>query len=155
MSTYSRKFISSPARDAGATWAAIVNLLAPESGDRRTELLGVAGTATSIIADAAPESAPIVVTGNGPRTRIYCIYDEDAVDGSDANEAPLGFDPLSGDWAISLPCVPEDLNWVSTSLKSKSSRITARDISSGIAIEDKAEASSTGLAFDESGFLGS
>lgn len=155
MSTCSRRFISSPARDAGATWTAIVDMLAPEAGEKRTELLSVAGTATSIIADAAPESAPIVVTGNGPRTRIYCLYDDDAIDGSDANEAALGFDPLSGDWAISLPCLPDDLDWVSASLKTKTSRITVRAVSTGIAIEESADASSSDLVFDKSGFLGS
>ena len=36
----------------------------------------------------------------------------DAIDGSEAKEDPLGFDPLKGDWHVSLPCLLEDLTWV-------------------------------------------
>jgi hypothetical protein len=35
------------------------------------------------------------------------LYDEDAIDGSDAKEDGLGFDPLKGEWAVSLPCRPK------------------------------------------------
>ena len=57
-------------------------------GAARAELLAVAGIAASIIADQAPRDAAIVVTCDGPRTRIYCLYDEDAIDGAEANEEP-------------------------------------------------------------------
>lgn len=155
-SVVSRRFVSSPARDAHATWTAIAELLAPHGGERRKELLSVAGTAASVIADAAPEATPIIVTCDGPRTRIYCLYDEDAIDGADTNEAALGFDALKGNWAVSLPCLPDDLDWVSASLKAKSSRITARDIATGIALEENAQESSRdALVFSKAGFLGS
>jgi hypothetical protein len=98
----SRIFASTPKRDAAATWAAIVDLLTQgRAGPARNELLAVSGVAASIIADQAPKDAPIVVTCDGPRTRIYCIYDDDAIEGSDANEGALGFDPLNGDWQVS------------------------------------------------------
>ena len=80
------------------------------------ELLAVDGLAASIIADQAPKDAAIVVTCDGPRTRIYCLYDDDAIDGSDANEDALGFDPLKGDWRMSLPCLADDLAWVQAAL---------------------------------------
>src|SRR5690606_14003914 len=122
-----RTFASSPARDAHATWIAIVDLLTQHCpADDCDELMAVAGTAASIISDQAPLDVPIVVTCEGPRTRIYCLYDEDAVEGSDSNESALGFDPLNGDWAISIPCLAEDLDWVSTALAEHSKRITAR-----------------------------
>src|SRR3546814_20149421 len=60
------------------------------------------GVAASLIADQAPKSAPIVATCDGPRTRIYCLFYEDAIDGDDANEEVLGFEPLKGDWGVSL-----------------------------------------------------
>ena len=88
------------------TWTAIVDLLTLGSSRARgLELLAVAGVAASIIAEQAPKDAAIVVTCDGPRTRIYCLYDDDAVDGSDANEDALGFDPLQGRLArvASLP----------------------------------------------------
>ncbi|AKF87029.1 hypothetical protein MFUL124B02_36460 [Myxococcus fulvus 124B02] len=124
-----RTFRSTPFRAAPATWAQIVDLLTQgRAGEARTELLAVSGVASSVIADQAPRAAPIVVTCDGPRTRVYCVYDEDAVEGSDANESPLGFDALSGDWRVSLPCDEENLGWVQRTLKSHSSRVTARSL---------------------------
>jgi hypothetical protein len=158
MSTVVRRtFASSPARDAHETWIAIVDLLtkACPAADRE-ELIAVAGTAASTISDQAPRDVPIVVTCDGPRTRIYCLYDEDAVEGSDSNEDVLGFDPLKGDWAISLPCLADDLAWVQSALARDSKRVTARDVSDGLAADagTKSEAAAA-LTFDPAGFLGS
>ena len=122
-----RTFRSSPHRDALATWAAISALLTRTNTRAQQELGSVAGIASSVIADKACENSPIIVSCEGPQTRIYCLYDDDAIDGSDANEDVLGFDPLKGDWSISLPCEPDDLGWVQSALKQKSERITARD----------------------------
>jgi hypothetical protein len=152
-----RTFASSPVRDAHATWMAIVDLLTRSATQAdRDELVAVAGSAASVISDQAPRSAPIVVTCDGPRTRVYCIYDEDALDGSDVNEASLQSDPLNGEWAISLPCPADDLSWINAALARHSARITARDQSQGTTVEASAEGrSSTGLVFDPAGFLGS
>jgi len=153
----SRTFRSTPERDALQTWTAIVELLTQgQTGNVRTELLSVAGVAASVIADQTPKNAAITVTCDGPRTRIYCLYDEDAVDGSDANEAALGFDPVKGDWRVSLPCLAEDLAWVQAALKKHSTRITARDLNAVIpSIEDGLAATAHALVFDAKGFLGS
>lgn len=148
-----RTFRSSPHRDASDTWTAIVDLLTQgKDGTPRSELLAVAGIASSLLADQAPKSAPIVVTCEGPRTRIYCLYDDDAIDGSDASEDALGFDPLKGEWSVSLPCPKEELDWVGPALKKHSTRITARDLATGIATK---EATSKGqaLILDPGGFL--
>ena len=78
-SLVSRTFTSTPGRDAMATWTAIVDLLTKgRSTSARNELLAVSGVAASVIADHAPKDHAIVVTCDGPRTRIYCIYDDDA-----------------------------------------------------------------------------
>lgn len=123
----SRTFVSTPQRDAHRTWKAVVNLLTQgHSCGAREELNAVGGIAASIIADRAPAESPIVVTCDGPRTRIYCLYDDDAVDGSHANEGALGFDPLNGDWQVSLPCTADVLGWVQAALKEHSRRVTAR-----------------------------
>lgn len=149
----SRIFRSSPHRDALQTWAAIVELLTQgKDCAARTELKAVAGVAASLITDQAPKGTPIVATCDGPRTRIYCLYDEDAIEGSDASEDPLGFEPLKGDWAVSLPCPEEELDWVQSALKKHSTRITARDLSQGIATEGRA-ASGLALELDLGGFL--
>lgn len=153
----SRTFKSTPERDAAQTWTAIVALLTQgKTGDARTELLAVAGVAASVIADQATKDAAITVTCDGPRTRIYCLYDDDAVEGSDANEDGLGFDPLKGDWRVSLPCLADDLAWVQGALKKHSTRITARDLSAAVSsIEEGASSKSQTLVFDPKGFLGS
>lgn len=158
MTTVARRTLSStPQRDAHQTWLAIVELLTQgKPGTARSELLAVAGPAASVIADHAPKEAPIVVTCDGPRTRIYCLYDDNAIDGADANEDPLGFDPLKGDWRLSLPCLAEDLAWVQGALKKHSSRVTARDLDTAVSSDDSADkAADKALEFDPKGFLGS
>ncbi len=152
----SRTFRSTPHRDAAATWTAIVDLLTlGRAGAARTELLGVLGTAASVIADQAPKGAPIVVTCDGPRTRIYCLYDEDSVDGSDASEDALGFDPLKGYWRVSLPCSAEDLAWVQRALAQKSTRITARGPDETVDADRSAKSAASPLTIDPKGFLAS
>lgn len=153
----SRTFRSTPQRDALQTWTAIVDLLVQgKTGAARTELLAAEGVAASVIADQAPKDAAIVVTCDGPRTRIYCLYDDDAVEGSDANEDALGFDPLKGDWRVSLPCPADDLAWVQGALKKCSSRITARDRDAAATTEGAASATKEeALVFDPKGFFGS
>lgn len=145
MSTVVRRTVrSSPHRNTTDTWGFIVDLLTQgKDTAARTELQSVSGIASSIIAEHAPKDAAITVVCDGPRTRIYCLYDEDAIDGSDAKEDGLGFDPLKGEWAVSLPCPAEDLGWVQRALKDKSSRITARDQSETLGEDTKAEASAS------------
>lgn len=158
MTTVARRtFRSTPHRDAMQTWHAIVDLLTQgKAGAARTELLAVAGVAASAITDQAPKDAAIVVTCDGPRTRIYCLYDDDALDSADANEDALGFDPLNGDWRVSLPCLADDLTWVQGALKKHSDRITARDRDADVAkAADLQPAKAQAFVLDPKGFLGS
>jgi hypothetical protein len=151
-----RTFRSSPHRAAADTWKAIIELLTQgRSGNARSELVAVAGIATSIIADRVTEEAAIVATCDGPRTRIYCLYDDNAIDGADADEGALGFDPLKGDWRLSLPCHADDLAWVQAALQKHSVRITARDAAATIAI-DKSDTNSAPqtLTLDPKRFFG-
>ena len=124
-------------------------------GAKRDELLSVSGVASSILTEMAAKDSAIVVECKGPRTRIYCLYDEDAIDGSDAKEDALGFDPLEGEWSISLPCPQDDLAWVERSLKAKSTRITARDMASKLGSESDKESkkATADFSFDTNEFL--
>lgn len=152
----SRTFRSIPHRNAHDTWTAIVALLTQgPTSMAYNELMAVAGVASSIITDQTPRDAAIIVTCDGPRTRIYCLYDDDAIDGGDANEDKLGFDPLSGDWAVSLPCTAEELDWLSGALKKHSTRITARDSTEATVAKEEAGAAASGLVLNTKGFLGS
>lgn len=139
MSTIIRRTIRSiPHRTATQTWERIVEILTRgKPHNAKSELLSVTGAAASIITEMAPRDAAIVVTCDGPRTRVYCSYDDDAIDASDSNEESIGFDPLEGDWRVSLPCLPEDLDWVQKALKAKSSRITARDKKDTITVTER------------------
>jgi hypothetical protein len=152
----SRTFRSNPQRNALQTWTVIVDLLTQgKANAARTELLAVAGVAASVIAEQAPKDAAIVVTCDGPRTRIYCLYDDDAIDGADANEDVLGFDPLKGEWRVSLPCPADDLAWVQGALKKHSGRITARDLGAAVSADESTSAAKAQtLVFDPKGFLG-
>lgn len=125
----SRTVASSPQRTSTATWDVIVDLLTQNNNDTaKTILNAVSGIGASIIAERAPKDAPIVVTCDGPRTRLYCSYDESSIDGSETNEQSLGFDPLNGDWAVSLPCPEADLDWIQKALAEHGTRITARKL---------------------------
>jgi hypothetical protein len=86
------------------------------------------------------------------------LYDDEAIEGSDANEELLGFDPLKGDWRMSLPCPADDLGWALGALKKHSTRITARDRDTPLSEDASATATvmrAQGLVFDPKGFLGS
>lgn len=147
-SVVSRVIRSLPQRSTADTWSFIVDLLTKgEQGEKRAELLSVSGVASSIIAEQAAKDAAIVVTCDGPRTRIYCLYDDDALAVGDEKEDRLGHDALKGDWAVSLPCPEDDLAWVQRALKAKSSRITARDMTQGLGDESSGTQAATDSAF--------
>ena len=146
MTVLARRFISIPERTASVTWTAIVSLLAPdEDSAAAAELRSISGIASSLISREAM-TAPIVVWGAGPRVRVYCLYNEDAVEGDDANEAALSFNPTDGDWNMSLPCPAEDLAWVKNALIAKSKRISARDMETTLDGDGGEESSRTSTA---------
>ena len=156
MSTVIRRtFKATPARSAPATWAEMVNLLTRTNTAARAELESVAGIASTLITEQAPEKSPITVICDGTRTRIYCIYDDDAIDGDGANEELLPYDPLAGEWRISLPCPEEDLTWVRGALAKKSDRISARGLSEDVNESQSSGSDAAALILDQKGFLGS
>ena len=155
MSTVVSRIVrSSPHRDTAATWNVIVDLLTQgKQGAVRDDLMAVAGVASAVIAERAPADAAIVVTCDGPRTRIYCLYDDGAIEGADAKEDPLGYEPLKGDWAVSLPCPADDLAWVQRALKAKSTKVTARDQSSKLNDNVNTVKKAESMSFDVEAFL--
>lgn len=155
MSTIARRVAASPVRTASEAWRFITELLSKPGSDGRSELVAVTGIACSLLADECFKGAPAVVTGSGPQVRVYCIYDEDAIDGTNVNENALSFDATAGDWKMSLPCREEDLDWVTASLKKKSSRITARDMDGDGGAADDRAASLNQVEVNVEGFLNS
>jgi hypothetical protein len=127
MTVIERTFAAVPARSASETWRAVIDLIAPSGADARKELESITGIASSLITREAMKSAPIVMHGSGPQLRIYCIYGDDAITADDANENKLAFNPTEGDWAISLPCPEEEMEWVQSALSQKTKKVTARN----------------------------
>jgi hypothetical protein len=137
MTVVARKIIATPERSATDTWKVILDLLAPDLNSMsREELLAISGIACSLIADETMKAAPIVVFGSGPRVRIYCLYDEDAITGDNANENALAFNATDDGWHMSLPCGKGDLAWVTAALKKLSNRVTARDMEIDVETEN-------------------
>ncbi len=133
MTVIARRFRANPARTAGQTWEAIAALVCGDDTGAKTEFLLVAGVAASLIADEALRENPLVVAGTGPRLRVYCLYDEDAINGEDANEDALSWSPTETAWKAYLPCSPENMSWVSTALSSKGTEhFEVYDVSKGL-----------------------
>ena len=154
MTVVARRVIATPARSASEAWNVIVNLLAPDnSTDAWKELQNIAGLASNLIADEAFADAAGVVHGSGPRVRIYCVYGEDAISGENASETALTFIPTNGDWRMSLPCPPEDLDWVTAALKDKSTRVTARNVSDDIEEPERQEKARSVFQVDRGAFF--
>ncbi len=136
MTVVARKIIATPARSALETWEFIVNILTTnEDTLAAQELLAINGVACSLIADETMKTVPIVIYGSGPRVRIYCLYDEDAIAGDNAQEDALSFNATEGEWRMSLPCPASDLTWVKEALKKLSNRVTAREMTDHVETE--------------------
>ena len=156
MTVVARRFRSIPECSALDTWTKITDLLAPNAGsDSRRELETIAGIASSIITRDAMKNSALVVSGAGPRVRVYCLHDEDAITGDGANEQSLAFDATSGNWKMSIPCPADDLEWVQSALKKKSTRVTARDMTSDLGEDtsDGTEKPSRSFAVDKEAFF--
>lgn len=127
MTVIARRIRATPERGASDAWQVIVDLIAPKDGTARRELLCIEGIASSIISAESPKKAAMVVRGKGPRVRIYCLYDDEAISGDDANEAALAECPTDGDWLMTLPADADDVAWVREALAKKSKRVTVRE----------------------------
>jgi len=154
MTVVSRRVISTPARSASASWDVIMELVSAAGSPARQELQAIEGIASCIIAEESLKSDPCVVFGSGPRVRIYCLYNEDAIAGDDASEAALTFTPAEGDWQMSLPCAADDLEWIKKALSERSTHVTARELGTAVDQEPpNASTSSTGAVIDREAFL--
>lgn len=124
-----RRIASTPKRTAAQTWDKIMEILAPDpASDARRELEKATGVACAAIASEATKESAIVVWGGGPRVRVYCVFDEDAVTGDGVSEDALPKSPTQDGWRMSMPCLPEDVRWCSDKLSAVSEHITARSL---------------------------
>ena len=148
MTVIARRFRATPSRTASQTWEAVTSLVCRDDDESKAEFVRVAGVAASLIANEAPRKNPIVVVGTGPRLRVYCLYDEDAIDGEDAKEDPLSWSPTEAGWKVYLPCPSADVPWVSVALSSKGTEhFETYDVSEGL--KKAEETNSFDLSIDE------
>jgi hypothetical protein len=149
-----RRVASTPVRTAVETWARIVEIIAPDpESPARKELAKVAGTACASIASEAPKEAPMVIWGSGPRARVYCVFDEDAITQDGLNEDALPRSPTEGDWRMSIPFLAADAAWSGASLAAASGRISARSVDEDVPDEEPLAASATPLSINLAEFL--
>lgn len=130
MSVIVRRVAASPARTGSQAWDVIRGLLF-WGWKKPPSLAELAGPAASSIAEGVPEAAPFVLVGAGLRVRVYCLYDEAAIEGDDANEAPVELEGNRADWTLWLPCHADDLEWVEDVLATHP-RVTAYDAALGL-----------------------
>lgn len=149
-----RQIRATPHRTASESWRFITGLIAPDKDmPARAELSRVAGIFEQIIASEAPKSSPIVVFGSGPRLRLYCLYDEDAIIGDEVNENSLTFNPTVGDWKISVPALADDLKWVRGELKAFFPRFSVREVGDLVDEDEQATKESASVEVDVKAFL--
>ncbi len=150
MTVVARRFRANPARTASQVWEAIASLVCGDAAEAKADFLQVTGVAASLIADEALRESPLVIAGTGPRLRVYCLYDDDALDAEEANEDALSWSPTETGWKAYLPCPTVDLSWVSAALSSKGTeRFEAYDVSEGL--KKAEETQGFGLSIDEEG----
>jgi len=158
MSTIRRDFRATPFRSGSEAWDAIAKLLAPDAkSPARKELMSVVGVASQLIATESIKKHPIISSGSGPRVRIYCLYDDDALNVDNAKESALAFDATAGDWKVSIPVEADDLSWSKAEIKKVSSRISVREKTEAVEGDDeneeKQQSTAGAMAVDLTEFL--
>ena len=150
-----RRVASTPTRTVTETWAKIVSWSRLTPTASRKELALAGGVACSSISSEATKDAAIVVWGGGPRVRVYCLFDEDAITQDDVNEDALPKSPTEGDWKMSIPCLQEDVAWSKAKLASVTGRITARSMDEDVADaeETKATVAATSMSINLTEFM--
>lgn len=150
-----RRFNATPVRTSSETWEAISKLLAPDAASSARKVLERAhGVAASAIASEVPANDEIVVYGTGPRIRIYCLYDDDAIAGEDASEGDLPENPTEGDWRMSIPVAEEDFEWSARAIKTCAPHISVRKAGEDIEQEnDKKSQARAAMRINLEGFL--
>jgi hypothetical protein len=140
MSTIRRDFRASPHRTGSETWEAIARLLAPDDKSlARKELMSIVGTASQLIATEAVKDHPIIASGSGPRVRVYCLYDDAALNAENSKESALAFNATEKDWKVSIPVEAEDLSWSKAEIKKYSTRISVREKTEAVEGDDEGE----------------
>ena len=153
MSTVARRIAASPKRTATEVWDVISQMLCEKSSDAEKALVSATGVIAGVISEEIPRDTPFVITGSGPRVKIYCQYGEDALDSECCNETPLAQKPMINEWKLYVPCASEDLEWLSLALKNISSSVIAYDKTAEPDIPVEKTYDQKGLTLNKENFL--
>ena len=150
-----RTIRATPHRTSSAAWRLMKELVAPDaSSSARRELTKVDAVLGQLIASESFFDEPVVVHGGGPRVRLYCLYNDAAVEGDDADERGLTSCPTEGDgWAMSVPCGEDDFVWVTKDLAKHGRRVTARRAGEPVAEEKGEEVATQSASINLEEFL--
>lgn len=143
MSVHARRVESTPNRSTSETWTHIVDMLDSSNEGAIQELKGITGVVSSIISDRVPENHPFTFVGNGPRVRVYCIFDNK----NDGTESPIKHDVLDGDWILYLPCKEADKDWITKKLRNDAPNINV--ITEGEEVPETNQSESKAVVIDE------
>lgn len=108
MTVVSRRIRAIPVRTSTETWRVVSQLLDGGSGALQPNLNQAANVAAMLISEEYTHKNPIILTGCGPRVRVYTLHAESAILGHSANELPLALNH-GADWIVSLPGCGTDL----------------------------------------------
>lgn len=132
MTVVARRFTASPARTSTETWDAITSLVEAHDSKAAKEFRGLRNLAASLINSEASAKEPIVISGAGPRVKIYCLFGDDAIDAEDSCEDALVQNPFSSsDWHVYLPCPDDEMKWMEPAVKNSSTRFTVYNAKDG------------------------
>lgn len=141
-----RDIASVPVRTGAETWSEIVALITrPDSVDV-DQLTAAASVMASLLSEDHYSKHPLTLKGDGHRLVIYGAYGSDAVT-QGTEVAALDWNPTGKSWTLHVPCEPEDLDWVTTTLKTRAPRLAVHALGDGPAeTQDDASAAANDSA---------
>ena len=125
-----RDIASVPVRTGAETWSEIVALVTrPDSVDV-DQLTAAASVMASLLSEDHYSKYPLTLKGDGHRLVIYGAYGADAVT-QGTEVASLDWNPTGKSWTLHVPCEAEDLDWVTTTLKTRAPRLAVHALGDG------------------------
>ncbi len=123
-----RRFAARPVRTSIEAWAAVRDALCQDNNPAAAEFDRIQGVAASVISSNLPATHPFVFIGEGPRVRVYMVYNNQALNGGDLDESPLVSNPFESSWTGWVPASPDEIDRVQTHLRRLSDRFVAYDV---------------------------
>lgn len=125
-----RDIASVPVRTGAETWSEIIALITRPDSIDAGQLTAAASVMASLLSEDHYAKHPLTLKGDGHRLVIYGAYGADAVTRG-AEVAPLDWNPTGKAWTLNVPCEPEDLDWVTQTLKTRAPRLAVHVLGSG------------------------